>query len=259
MFLMTQRPHIGALALVGSGEYLDVMNTTDGALLERQGGANAAHVALLPTASGLEPQGPQSWNTLGLRHFHALGVDDVRATQIIDRATASDPAQLELLRGANFYYFSGGNPQHVIESLRDTPAWDIIASAHRNGATLAGCSAGAMAFGGLTLKIREALSGNPPVWVPALSLVPHLVTFPHFDRMAGWIDKGALQQLFVTLPAGTTVLGIDEKTALVRVQEPADDAPGTPALWRVMGQQTVNIFRHGAGPEILHVDQEIRL
>src|SRR5258706_1197357 len=140
----------GAVALVGSGEYTDAMNETDSYLLETIGGAHAAHVAVLPTASGLERGSPQRWNSMGVAHFQALGVADVRSSMIVDRASAADEAQLALLRDADLYYFSGGNPQYVVETLRDTPAWEIIAQSHASGAVLAGCSAGAMIVGGRT-------------------------------------------------------------------------------------------------------------
>src|SRR5258708_34105626 len=119
------------------------MNETDKYLLETIGGAHAAHVAVLPTASGLEPGSPQRWNSMGVAHFQALGVADVRASMIVDRASAADEAQLALLRDADLYYFSGGNPQYVVETLRDTPAWEIIAQAHATGTGLAGTRAGA--------------------------------------------------------------------------------------------------------------------
>ncbi len=109
----SQHTSPGAIALVGSGEYLDAMNEVDTYLLNTIGGAATAKVALLPTASGLELNGPTSWNKLGLAHFKQLGVSDIRATRIIGRDGAFDPTQLALLQGADFYYFSGGNPQHI--------------------------------------------------------------------------------------------------------------------------------------------------
>ena len=108
------RPTAGAIALVGSGEYLHAMDSTDTYLIETLGGIETARVVLLPTASGLEVNGPSYWNELGQEHFQALGVQDIRTRVIINRTAASDPQQLALLRGANFYYFSGGNPQHII-------------------------------------------------------------------------------------------------------------------------------------------------
>lgn len=250
------RPLPGAIALVGSGEYLDFMNSTDTYLLETLGGASSARVALLPTASGLEPDGPKYWNELGLSHFKKLGVSDVRATHIVDGDSAADPEQLALLRNVDFYYYSGGNPKHTIDTMRGSPAWEIIFSAYQHGAVLAGCSAGAMAIGAYTISIRQMMSGGAPDWVPSLGVVPNVVVFPHFDRMASFIDNATFQMLLSMLPAGIVVVGVDENTALVRIQAPGT---GKPARWRVMGHQTVKIFERDADTKILHTDEEISL
>lgn len=247
----------GAIALVGSGEYLDVMNMTDAYLLETLGGAEKARVVLLPTASGREVNGPTYWNDLGLRHFTALGVKDIRATRIIDAASASDPAQLALLRDADFYYFSGGDPQQIIHSMQHAPAWEIITGAYEHGAVLAGCSAGAMAFAGYTISIRQMMQSGHSAWAEALGIVPQLVVFPHFDRMANFISKVVFQGLINTLPDGRSIVGVDENTALVRLAPPSNSTDK--ARWRVMGQQSVKIFRRGQPTLTLQVGDEIEL
>src|SRR5579859_531064 len=197
----------GAVALVGSGEYLHAMDTTDTYLIETLGGVDKARVVLLPTASGLEVNGPTYWNELGLSHFQALGVQDIRPSSIINRTGANDPQQLELLRGANFFYFSGGNPQHTIETMRDTPAWEIITTAHARGAVLAGCSAGAMMMSGHTVNVRQAMTGGKLQLTEALGVVPHVVVFPHFDRMSAFMDQNTFQMLLAALPTGHLALG----------------------------------------------------
>ncbi|HYK86377.1 MAG TPA: Type 1 glutamine amidotransferase-like domain-containing protein [Ktedonobacteraceae bacterium] len=250
----TIRPMPGAIALVGSGEYLDAMNTTDTYLIETLGGKKHARVALLPTASGLEEGGPSYWNNLGLSHFQALGVKDVRATAIVNRDSASDPEQLELLRDANFFYFSGGNPQHIIGTLRDSPAWEIISSAYEQGAVLAGCSAGAMALSGYTISIRQVMAGEKLKWVDALGVVPQVVVFPHFDRMSNFIDQQLFQELLATLPKEHIVLGIDEDTALVRTNFASEASQ-----WQVMGRQTVKMFVYGQDTRTLHIGETIML
>lgn len=246
------RPTPGAIALVGSGEYLDVMNVTDAYLLETLGGASNVRVALLPTASGLEAEGPTYWNDLGLAHFQQLGVKDIRATSIIDRKSANDPDQLALLRDVNFFYMSGGNPQHTIETLRDSPALVIMLAAHKQGAILAGCSAGAMALSAYTIALRQMMVGGKPAWVPSLAVVPNVVVFPHFDRMANFIDQVVFQELLSTLPTGIIAVGVDENTALVRI----DAAAGR---WQVMGQQTVKVYQKGMAQLTLHVGEEITI
>jgi cyanophycinase len=245
----------GAVALVGSGEYTGAMNETDGYLLETVGGAHTARVVLLPTASGLEPGSPQRWNGMGVAHFQALGVADVRPSMIVDRASAADEAQLARLRDADLYYFSGGNPQYIVETLRDTPAWEIITQAHASGAVLAGCSAGAMLLGGKTMSLRVAMTGLIE-WKAALGVVPRFIVFPHFDRMPGFLTAPVVRRLLVGLPAAYIGLGIDEDTALVRVTPP--NAAGS-AHWRVMGRQSVSVFEGNAPSKVLRVGGEITL
>ncbi|GAC1353730.1 MAG: hypothetical protein NVS4B11_30620 [Ktedonobacteraceae bacterium] len=257
--MMSHSPHRGpgVVALVGSGEYLDVMNEIDTYLLNTVGGASSAKVALLPTASGLEPNGPTSWNNLGVRHFKNMGVNDIRATRIIDRASAFDQEQLALLQGADLYYFSGGNPQHTIETLRDSPAWDIISDAYNRGAVLAGCSAGAMMLSARTISIRQAIMGEPVVLVEAMGVVPNIIVFPHFDRMAGFLDQERFQSLMHSVSELYIVVGIDEDTALVRIEP--NETSGTMACWRVMGRQTVNLFGRDGKPQVLRNGDEITL
>src|SRR5689334_15300703 len=116
----------GALALVGSGEYTPAMNETDLALLDTLGGPGSARVVVLPTAAGLEePASPRRWANMGLDHFKSLG-SDVHEAMILNRAGAGDPRWLPVLEDANFYYFSGGNPAHVVDSMQGTPAWEVI-------------------------------------------------------------------------------------------------------------------------------------
>jgi len=254
MISHSTRPVPGTVALLGSGEYLDVMNDVDTYLLETLGGASTARGALIPTASGLEPNGPTLWNNLGRSHFEKLGVKDIRSAQIMNRDGAADPQQLALLQDADLYYFSGGNPQHIIEVLRDSPTWNIIKGAYEQGAALAGCSAGAMMLSGHTLSLRQVMMGKEIEYVDVLGIVPHLIVFPHFDRMSGFLDQNRFQSLLHTIPKNHTVVGIDEDTALVRVA-----SNGPTAQWRVMGRQTVKVFEGDRNPRIIQAGDEVTL
>jgi cyanophycinase len=223
----------GPVALVGSGEFLRVMDDTDEALSDCLGGAAETRVAVIPTASGLEePESPARWARMGLEHFTRLGAK-VEAVPILNRRDAHNPRMLASLEAANFYYFSGGNPLHLIETMRDTPAWSIIARRHAEGAALAGCSAGAMAICGQTSRFRGLREDERPAWTPALGVLPRLIVVPHYDRIASFIGDEAAERLVRNVPAGAILLGIEEDTALTRV-----DAAG----WRVMGQRRVWVF-----------------
>lgn len=238
----------GAIALVGSGEYLPVMDEIDRALLATL--PKNPLVALLPTASGLEPGSPERWNRLGMTHFSGLGVETV-ALELLGRQDAFDQAIQAALTLANFFYFSGGNPNHLVETLQGTPAWDIMARAHGTGAVIAGCSAGAMMLGGYTVRLRGLMTGEPPSLAPALGVVPNVAVLPHFDRFAARLGLAAPQAFTEMAPEKLAVLGIDEDTALVRL------LPDHP--WQVMGRQTVTVFRQGLPPAVFRAGEAVAL
>jgi cyanophycinase-like exopeptidase len=225
----------GALALLGSGEYLPVMDATDRLLLATVGGTASAQVVLIPAASGLEGEAPKRWNRLGLDHFGQLGAE-ATALDFTTRADAEDQRILEALFQANVFYFSGGNPLYLIECLEGTPAWQVISQRHAEGAAIAGCSAGAMMLGTYTVGLGGPWAIRTPGWRPALGLAPGLAVIPHFDRFAPRFGEDGLRRLLETAPPGVTVLGIEEDTALVRL-------PGEATVtWQVSGRQGINVF-----------------
>ena len=227
----------GPIALVGSGEYTSAMRETDLALLQVVGGPAKAQVVVLPTAAGLEhPSSPQRWADMGVRYFSNLGAT-VKPAMLLTRQDAADPTILALLEQADFYYFSGGNPQHVVESLHDTPAWEIILRRHLAGAALAGCSAGAMAIGGWTPTLGSLRSAGAISFIPALGVEPQLLVFPHFDKMGGFMSSDAFNQRLNEKPQGSLVIGVDEDTALMSV-----GATNGAREWSVSGRQTVSVF-----------------
>jgi cyanophycinase-like exopeptidase len=105
-----------------------------------------------------------------------------------------------------------------------------------------------MAFGALTLQPRTLWRRGPgdgdasraPTWHPALGLLGRVIVLPHFDRMALRMGRETLGLLAASVPAGLTLVGIDEDTALVRVQDGPPSAG--PSRWEVMGRQSVSVF-----------------
>ncbi|MFL5804289.1 MAG: cyanophycinase [Roseiflexaceae bacterium] len=243
------RSQPGAIALVGSGEYTQAMNETDRLLLDTLADPGAARVALLPTASAREEGARQRWNRMGAEHFAALGAQ-VAPLLLLTRDDAADPQILAALRAADLFYFSGGDPQHLVETLRDTPAWDAIRERHAGGAVIAGCSAGAMMLGGYTMGIRALMNGQPPQWPAALGLLPRIAVMPHFDRAAQFVGEELFRVVIAAAPTGVTLIGVDEDTALLHL----------PAVgWRVLGRQTVSIFDGVGGRAIYHAGDRVPL
>ncbi|MBI1378361.1 MAG: peptidase [Frankiales bacterium] len=220
----------GPLALVGSGEYLPVMTAIEGALIA----GRAPRYVQLATAAA--PEGEESlarWHALGREQAERLGVEQV-VVDVRDRHDADDPAMAALVEGAGLVYLSGGNPSFLADTLRGTAVWQAIVAAHEAGAAVAGCSAGAMAMSDWAPRMRELRSDHPT----GLGLVPHVRVIPHFDRMLAWVPD-MLRNALLRLPEGTTLLGIDEDTALV----------GGPHEWEVQGRQSVWVLGDGSRVE----------
>lgn len=219
----------GPLALVGSGEYLPVMAEVEAELLS----GRPARYVQIPTAAA--PEGPDSldrWQALGVEQARRLGVSAV-PLRVESRAHAQDPAVAEQLAGAGLVYLSGGDPPYLADTLRGTLLWGAILAAWE-GAALAGCSAGAIALTDWVPDIRDA--GVPGR--RGLGAVPRLRVIPHFDRLVSWLPD-LPERYLLDRPPGTTVVGLDEDTALV----------GGLEEWVVQGRQSVWVITAGGREE----------
>ncbi|MDZ4721628.1 MAG: Type 1 glutamine amidotransferase-like domain-containing protein [Roseiflexaceae bacterium] len=232
---MTTGRRAGALTLAGSGEYTSAMTPADQQILATLGGPQQARVVVIPTASALEPGQPERWNSMGLDHYRSMGAA-VTAMLLLTRTDAADQALVATINQHNFYYFSGGSPDYAIETLQETPVWAALRANYAAGAAIGGCSAGAMMLGGYTLSIRSMRSGGPPIWRPALGLLPQLAILPHFDRMRGFMTQKVFEEVLAVAPPGLTLVGIDEDTALLCLPE-----PGGPR-WVVSGRQSISVI-----------------
>lgn len=206
------------LVLVGSGEYLPPMETVDRYLLAQL--PKEPRVVCLPTAAGSEgPQRVAYWSQLGETHFSRLGAE-TEALPVIDQASANDPTLAERIRRANFVYLSGGRPNYLVNTLKDSLAWRAIQEVLAAGGILAGCSAGAMILG-------ERIPAFP-VWQRAFNLVPGAVVVPHYDEIPSSFAR--TMKMFVS--RDKTLVGIEGNTALVKDGD----------VYSVLGQGGVTIW-----------------
>jgi cyanophycinase-like exopeptidase len=211
----------GPIALVGSGEWLPVMTEVEAGLLE---GRPQKYVQL-STAAGQEgDESLRRWRQLGAAQAERIGVP-VDWLPVIDVESANDPALAARVAGAGLIYLSGGDPGYLAEALLGSVVWDAIVAEWKNGAALAGCSAGAMVMGKTVPRFRGWRPGKAAS-TEALGLLPHLRVWPHFDRMGGRLPD-AFSGLMARKSEGLTVVGIDEDTAIV----------GGPTEWVVQGRR----------------------
>lgn len=223
----------GMIALVGSGEYLPVMEEVDRRLLAttpaQAGGTNSTpRVVCIPAAAGQEGKAAvDRWLRMGVQHFTKLGAL-VEPLRIVDRASADDSRWVEPITSADLVYFSGGNPLYLYRTLAGSRAWAAVQAARERGAVLAGCSAGAMILARHLPDVR-----SPELLLHAgFGLVSPMMVLPHFDRLESF-RPGATAELQQRIHPGEFVLGVDEDTALV-------GAPGGP--WEVMGARSVVVL-----------------
>ena len=206
----------GTLALVGSGEYLPSMRPLEARLLD---GRPNKYVQI---ATAAVPDGEQRlsyWHDLGATQAAALGVECTIATARTPEE-ANDPAIVDSVRGAGLIYLSGGHPGFLADVLRGSLLWATIVDAWQGGASLAGCSAGAMAMTSWIPSLRHPFEGG----VEGLGLLPHLRVIPHFDafyqRMPSIVDR-----FLHGKDPRVHLIGIDEDTAVI----------GGPTEWEVVG------------------------
>ena len=234
----------GLIALVGSGEYLAVMDNVDRHLLDSLNlNGRKPRVVCLPTAAGREGDASVNrWSSMGIEHFQKLGAE-VSALHIIDRASADDVQWEALLEEADLVYFSGGDPGYLHQTLNGSRAWRAARRAWERGAVYAGCSAGAMILAKRMPSFR--LAGTQA----GFGLLLAMFIVPHFDAIPG-IWKPIVFALQKQLKKGEIMIGVDENTALVG---------RLGGEWSVMGQGKVHIFaREGhltfTNGRTLHID-----
>ena len=218
----------GTIALVGSGEWLPVMLDVERELLDNQ---NPVYVQLSTAAGQESPARLEHWKNLAQIQAKTLSAES-RWLPVFDQDSANNPEFAEKIKGAGLIYLSGGDPTYLAETLRDSLVWNAIVNEWQKGASLAGCSAGAMALTTWVPKMRIKIGKNNED-VKGLGLLPNIRVIPHFDRMLGWIPDIITRYLLNT-PPGVTLVGIDENTALV----------GGVNSWRVKGEQSVWVLTH---------------
>jgi cyanophycinase len=217
------------VALVGSGEFLEVMVPVDAELLA----GRPQRAVFLPTASAEEgPQRVRYWIDLATAHYASMGVEPV-PLEVLDREDAERPELASKVAGAGLVYLSGGNPGYLANTLAGTAVWQAILEAWRLGAAIAGCSAGACALSRVADDFREPgrYSGE------ALAVVPYLVRFEHW--MPGLADR-----MMARTPPDAVLVGIDEETALVGTGDKFT-VRGKKSVWRIDRDGTRLQFRPG--------------
>ena len=216
----------GALALVGSGEYLIQMQEIETDLLHRGTSRGKSNTYIqIPTGAGQEGADRiEFWQDRGAAQAKRIGAE-CKFLPVLKRDDAFNPQYIEEVTNAGLIYFSGGDPGYITEVFEGTPLWEKVKSEFFSGASLAGCSAGAMAFGSKIVGIRKSHAQS------GLGLIPEVEVIPHYDKFLGWVPD-RIASIALRSDKGTYLLGIDEDTALVLTDK-----------WRVHGRSKVHVLK----------------
>jgi cyanophycinase len=217
----------GVLALVGGGEWSPGC-TFDAGLLAASGGQD---VLVLPTAAAY--QHPERVVLRAAEWFEELG-GQVEGLMVLDRASAADRGMAAVVRGARFIYLAGGSPLHLRSVLKGSATFEALQLAWAEGAVVAGSAAGAMV---LTDPMVDPRGGALTV---GLGLVNQLAIVPQFDD--GQLDAHGqkLERTVALAYDGLPVVGIPERSALIR---------HTDGAWRSEGAAAPVVFLNGARTE----------
>ena len=236
----------GSLALVGSGEYLPAMAEFEKSLvLDGVKNGKEARYIQIPTAAGRESTDRlEYWKQLGLTQAKAIGVE-ATYLPIYTREDAFNQKYVDAVANSALMYMSGGDPHHLAEVLSDTPLWSAIVENWKTGASLAGCSAGAMVLSAhipnFRLLKKTATQG--------LNLLPEIRVIPHFNKFFKWIPESAAKVL-LHVPDNSILIGVDELTAIVKRSGDTE--------WVVEGEAKVHVLK-GLPDQQLHDGERIKL
>ena len=174
-------PGHGSVGLLSSDEFLPPAEPFDRALLA----ATGPRVALILAA---DPRAAPSSARLGLRYYRALGADPV-VLGVLRR----EDARADALPPFDVLFLAGGDPGKLLACLRGTPLWDEALRRWRDGASLAGSSAGAMALCRHSLEPRPG-DRQPTRWTAGLGPIRRAALAVHArNRREEWLAAVAAE------------------------------------------------------------------
>jgi len=212
----------GLIALVGGDEFKPGNQDQDSMLVAA---ATRGPAYVVPTAAAR--QGPEQAVEHATRWFASLGLE-LSELRVLKPADANSKELAAQAREGGLFYLVGGDPGFVAQVLRDSRVWRAMFDAWRDGAAVAGSSAGAMALCAHSLIRATWPNRYNRRPTDALGLVPDTAVLPHFDTFGHkWIESAERE-----LP-GVTLLGVDERSAAV----------WSDGVWRAAGPGAVTVIK----------------
>ena len=251
---MTEETSPGLITLLGSGETAPAIRKVYHWLFEQM--TEPVRVSILETPAGFEPNSDKVAQTIAdfmekrLQNFRPeISIIPARKKGTV--FSPDDPEIVKPLLNANVILMGPGSPTYAARQMQDSVAWHTLQARHRLGAHLIFASATTIASSLKALPVYEIYKvGQDLHWQDGLHFFDafglSLIFIPHWNNNDGgdeldtshcYMGTERYNQLIAMLPDDTTIVGIDEQTALVI--EPASQC------CRVLGIRDVRVIRNG--------------
>jgi cyanophycinase len=224
-----EKPGKGQLIIIGGGED----RKRDAAVLQRVAEpARGGHGKLVIVTAATRV--PEDYLDVYVPLFKDLGVKDLDVLDIRTREDAHADDNVEKIRGADVVFFTGGSQMRIASLMGGSPVCVTMRDHFREGATVAGTSAGA------AVLPETMLIGGPGDVSPdadeldmaaGLGLISDVVIDTHFA------ERGRVGRLVTAVCQNPRLLGIgiDEDTALVMDRDQDFEVIGSGAVYVVDG------------------------
>jgi hypothetical protein len=225
-------PPPGLIVLFGSGE----TSPTGRKVFEQifRSLPTPPRLALLETPAGFELNSHQVIGRVGDFFTHRLQnyspqVDIIPARKRGTEFSPDNPAIVAPLLNSDLIFMGPGSPSYAVRQLRDSLAWYYLLARHKLGAVLALASAATVAVSAFALPVYEIYKvGEELHFNEGLDFFKfyglQLVFIPHWNNQEGGSDldtsrcfmgQERFSRLIEMLPDEVTIVGLDEKTALI--------------------------------------------
>lgn len=216
----------GSLIIIGGHEDKEGECSILHQLIDMAGGRNS-RIVVIATATDQPRIVGNEYREL----FSSLGAAAVTIMAVADRETANQKEQAEIIKQATGIFFTGGDQLRLTSILGGSAVDAAIRAAFRQGAIIAGTSAGAAIMSETMIvagNSNETPKKSSLTMAQGMGFLAEGVVDQHFAQ------RGRINRLLEAVAQNPHVLGIgiDEDTALV---------VGPDRLCRVIGSQTVTI------------------
>lgn len=250
--------HPGPILLFGSGETLASSGKAYEYLAKIIGAP--LMISILETPAGFQLNSEKVARNVGdflakrLQNYQPK-IEIIPARHKNTNFSPNDEQLLKPMLKSNWIFMGPGSPSYTIQHLENSRAYHYLHEMHLNGCAVCLASAAVLAVSTHTLPVYEIFKvGQDPHWINGLNFLSefglNLTFMPHWNNHDGgkeldtsrcFMGVERFEKMKSLLPKSTTIVGIDEQTALLMDFD--QDASS-----RVFGKGTVTLL-HGSKKE----------